>query len=68
LENPHKYIVERALSEGKTVPEKVLSEYPDLAEQVVGQIPTQPPATVEESIQTLFPNRVQVFPKREQPR
>jgi len=30
--NPHRYLVEKALSEGKPVPQAVLAEYPDLAQ------------------------------------
>jgi len=31
--NPHKYFVEQALKEGKSVPEEVLKDYPDLVEK-----------------------------------
>jgi len=31
LANPHKFVVQQALAEGKTIPAEVLAEYPDLA-------------------------------------
>jgi hypothetical protein len=32
--DPHKFLVQQAISEGKPVPESVLKDYPDLAEQI----------------------------------
>jgi len=38
IDNPHKYLVEKALAEGKPVPMEVLKEYPELQKPIV-QVP-----------------------------
>ena len=46
VDDPHAYLVKKALSEGKPVPAEVLAEYPNLAKAV----PTQPVAPVTETV------------------
>src|SRR3990167_8604912 len=44
VENPHKYLVQRAASEGKPVPSEVLGEYPDLVAAQTAPLPIAPAA------------------------
>lgn len=41
--NPHKFLVQQALSEGKPVPPNVLAEYPDLVKQAKSPPQSKPP-------------------------